>query len=254
MSGNAYISTDQPILFINGYWLDDARAIEYQVSDPKEPLYGFRDTQFSAMARGQTVVHGMLDINFRRTGYLLLVLDQLRELRELGLLDPLAIDEDENALRREQLPNDLRTLGLDPRDLTAQDIADLLAKPHTQFDVNEFVRVSDAIKETFWDAPNSKAAGLTSSDFGVKNRGSGFEFARRAGQYPAADENPEGFDITVVFRQPSPSDPEAELDDSFIETLKDVHVVTQSKMIINAVPGGGEAIIERYQFIARNVE
>lgn len=242
MANSPYIAQYAPTIFLGGFWLDDARGIEFQISDPKEPLYGFRDVQFRSVARGQTVVHGVLDLNFRFKGYLSLALAKIRtadpQRDRPSLTDAL--------IREEAEGNDFRNGAIDPRDISSQAWRDLLETPHEEFDIPRFTRLSDALKEQFWDDP---------SDFStVADRINGGGARARAGEWPDSEELPKPFDLTVVYQHPDPSSIEDEQDEMLVEIIKDVHIMSQSKIIINAVPGGGEAIVERYQFIARDVE
>lgn len=254
MATSPYIAQYAPTIFLGGFWLDDARGIEFQISDPKEPLYGFRDVQFRSVARGQTVVHGILDLNFRFKGYLSLALARGARPKipsffetEGTLSEKLDIDERRLEAEREE-GNDFRNGVIDPRDLSAAAWRSLLEKPHEEFDISRFVRLSDAMKEEFWDDPTDLSTVRDSIIDGTiqQNR-------VRAGEWPNPEEVPHGFDLTVVYEHPDPSNIENEQDESLVETIKDVHIMSQSKIIINAVPGGGEAVVERYQFIARDV-
>ena len=190
MADSPYIPQYKPTIFIGGFWLDDARGIEFQVSDPKEPLYGFRDVQFRQVARGQTVVHGILDLNFRFKGYLSLALARLEE-----IANPEGEVDIQTLLQSEQ-GNDFRNGAIDPRDISAQAWRDLLENPHKEFDIPRFVRLSDALKEQYWDDP----ADLIT----VADRVKGGGIRPRAGEWPSQDEVPKGFDMTIVYQHPDP--------------------------------------------------
>jgi hypothetical protein len=246
MSDRPYVAQDQPTIFIGGYWLDDAQGIEFQAQDPKEPLYGFRDTHFRSVARGQTLIHGMLDINFRYKNYLTTVLSTLAALDVSPTGGEFSPDKEQ--LKRLSLvdqKNDLRTTNLDPRSMSTLTYIKLLETPHTQFNIKEFTRLSDAVKSTFWDK-------LPTDDPVQRSRQS---LAKtRPGEWPDPTKVPVPFDLTIVYLGADPNDPTAELDGTLVETLKGVYIVSDGKRMANEVPGGGDVIIERYQFIAQTIE
>lgn len=66
----AYPTPAQTSIFINDIWIDDAYRIEFRVQDPKYPLYGYNEPEFTAVARGRKLVLGNLTINYRFPGYL----------------------------------------------------------------------------------------------------------------------------------------------------------------------------------------
>ena len=257
MSDRTYISAHQPTIFIGGFWLDDAQSLEYQITDPKEPLYGFRDREFRTVATGQTLVHGMLDINFRYKGYLALVLQRLsklqRYLAEQGGTADAALRNlagtpgvsfggplSTRAVMHAFEGNDFQSQGIDPRRIQPDQLKDFLQKPYEDFDIKGFTRLSEAVKQNFWD-PDGGAGAFDSSDQVAANR-------PRGGIYPFP------FDMSIVYEQSDPSDRRRQLDTSRVEILRACHIVASSKAITNTVPGGGRAIVERYQFIAREVE
>lgn len=247
-----YIAQHQPTVFINGFWLDDAQGCEWQITDPKEPLYGFRDREFRTVATGQTLVHGMLDINFRSKGYLTRALQRISTLnwalREeggtvtdirtaAGITDdgPLSV----RAIMRASEGNDFLEQGIDPTRVSAQGFRDFLAQPFEEFDIRGFTKLSTALREQFWSLTDPNSIEPDTSMLGP-----GF----RAGLFGLP------FDMSVVYQSPDPLDREAEQDPALVEILRDCYIVGQSKQIGNNVPGGGRAVVERYQFIAREVE
>lgn len=255
MNERSYISQYQPVVFIGGYWVDDAQACEWQRSSPKEPLYGFRDTEFRTVATGQKLVHGILDLNFRYKGYLTLALSRLATLgrrTEHAIADGTQIPgvasggthaQSTPADRLQQLihayrePNFFQSVGVDPRRISATDRRNLLEKPFEDFDIETFTKLSEAMKDDLW------------SD--------GIDFlgvAKTEEDRTAAVDWPLPFDLKIAYDQPDPLDPGRPEDFSRVEIIRDVHFVGDSKLIANTVPGGGRAVTERYQFIARTVE
>jgi hypothetical protein len=215
-----YISQHQPLVFIKGYWLDDAQSCEWQVSDPREPLYGYADQLFRDVAEGQTLVHGMLDINFRWKGYLHAALTEI----------------DSQTLDFRSGGDTFDQAGIDPRRVPVAGYRAYLEKAYQEFDIPGFQRLSRGVQAEFWDPAQQEDR--------PNFQGS---LARRPARYP----NP--FDLTIVFDPSDPADAQKRLDPQRVETIRGVRIMAQSKMIVNAVPGGGQALIERYQFIAQDV-
>jgi hypothetical protein len=244
--GRPYVSTDSATIFIAGFWLDDAKGIEWQVQDPKQPLYGYRSFQFDDVAMGQTLVHGMLDLNFRYKGYLAMVLARLQDLklRNTNLFQGLEDDTGvegayRQLLQQREQQNDFRSQGIDPRKIAPADYGALLATPHQQFNVNGFNRLAEAMREEFWDEGSQEA--LNQAQLALNQR-------PRAGTF-----NLEELDLKIAYKQTDPTDALDNEDSGMTYTLKGVRFVSQSQVLTNNVPGGGEPIIERYQFIAREI-
>lgn len=236
-----YISTDSAVLFTKGWWIDDAVGIQYQAMDPKEPLFGYRSKRWDDVADGNIMVHGMLDINFRYKGYLTILLAgvgslraRLKKAREEG--DTQVLGE-YGAFQRALNPqNNLRQAAIDPTTFTATQRAQLLEASVEEFDLRRFRRLAKAMQEDFWkrNIHNSRIEKAQAE-------------RNRVGTYP------DGFDIDVVFAQNEIDDLTKDQDPALVEHLIDVRIVGQSKILQNTVPGGGEPLIERYQFIAKDV-
>ena len=246
-----YIASYQPSVFIGQYWVDDAQACEWQVTDPKEPLYGFRDREFRAVAQGQTLVHGILDLNFRVKGYLSLALARLdtiaRQVEKGVQSGDISAKQGPRRLREilhaATEGNDFASAGIDPLSLTPEARRQFLQKSFEEFDIPTFTRLSEALRDDLW---NGAVASI--SQGGVLNLPEVHANRPRAGAWPLP------FDMSVVYDQNDAFNPAQGLDRARVELLRDVHIVGMSKMITNTVPGGARAIIERYQFIARTVE
>jgi hypothetical protein len=238
MAQGVYYSTHEATLFIGGFWVDDAQAIQWQVADPKEPLYGFRDVFFRDLARGQTIVHGALDINFRFRGYLSNLIEQFSTLRSAGIDPNKSITDAEFAEIQHAMTagNDFLNQDLDPRGISASDMLDLLQKPFRKHEMAKFRKLAKAAKETF-HGEIDPTLGIEASSQDLP----------RPGLYD------KGIDIHVIYEDPEESNAQAEIDPARTRVIQDVHFVAESQVLMNAVPGGGEPVVERYQFIAKNV-
>jgi hypothetical protein len=250
MAERPYISQYQPTVFLGGLWLDDCQALEYQATDPKEPLFGFRDREWRHVAQGQTVVHGMIDVNFRFKGYLSLAIANLSNLDRLlrsefflqsgfgGQTGVLTVREVLHALTE---ANEFGDGSITTNTLTAEARESLLTQSFERFDFNQFTRLSDALRDDIWDGLGAKSADPTSKEHIQRTRA-------RPGTWPY------GFNMSVVYDQTDPFDSEATQDNAMVEILRDVRITSQSKIIVNNAPGGGRPIVERYQFIASSVD
>ncbi len=238
-----YVSTDSATLFVKGWWIDDAAAIQYQVMDPKEPLFGYRDKHWRTVAEGNVMVHGALDINFRYKGYLTFLLANLEFLQtriELARTfdEGNVLGDYANFLYGLNPDNNLRQVGLDVTDLTAEQRAAILESSVEDFDLRKFRRLGNAMKEDFWRTNVSQYDSRADQQAAQR---------KRVGTWP------DGFDIDIVFAQNEVDDLTKNQDPGLVERLVDVRIIGQSKILQNSVPGGGEPLIERYQFIAKDV-
>lgn len=236
-----YISTNAATLYVKGWWLDDAVGIQYQVQDPKEPLYGYRDALFRDVAAGNTIVHGMIDINFRYRGYFSILLSRIETLEsKLKAAQDSGDHElfgEFNALKNALNPrNNIRDATIDPRSWSTEERAALLESPADTFDLRNFRRLAKAMQEDFWETPV------------YSSRMEKVDIERnRAGTWP------DGFDISIIYNHDGTEASTQFLDPALEEKITNVRIVGQSKILQNNVPGGGEPLVERYQFIARNV-
>jgi hypothetical protein len=57
-------------LYIGGIWVEDAVSIQYTLSDPKSPVYGYNSRYYDMVAFGNRVVQGQIAIAYTEEGYL----------------------------------------------------------------------------------------------------------------------------------------------------------------------------------------
>lgn len=69
-----YFSGSQCFLYIGDVWVDEITSLQYQITQNKQPLYGYASQLFDATAAGQVLVQGSFSINFKEQGYLWAVL------------------------------------------------------------------------------------------------------------------------------------------------------------------------------------
>lgn len=69
-----YYESSQCFIYIGDVWIDEITGIQYNVSQPKTPLYGYASQLFDATAAGHVIVQGGFTINYKEQGYLWAVL------------------------------------------------------------------------------------------------------------------------------------------------------------------------------------
>ena len=65
-----YFSGVQCKLYMGDIWLDDVVTIQYNISQGKQPIYGYAAQNFDAVAMGTVIGNGSLTIAFKEVGYL----------------------------------------------------------------------------------------------------------------------------------------------------------------------------------------
>lgn len=75
-----YFSGAQVGVFIGDVLIDEVTSISYEIFQNRKPLYGYADTLFRAVSKGQVLVQGQFTINFKEAGYLWLVLNHYKEM------------------------------------------------------------------------------------------------------------------------------------------------------------------------------
>lgn len=86
-----YFSGSQVACYIGDILIDEITSMSYEVVQQKQPLYGYSDTLFRQISRGQRFVQGTFSVNFKEAGYLWLALNQFIERQKLegSVLNPL---------------------------------------------------------------------------------------------------------------------------------------------------------------------
>jgi hypothetical protein len=77
-----YFSGAQVAIYIGDIWVDEVSSLMFQMREPRTPLYGYADTLWRDVSRGQVFVQGSFSVNFKEAGYLWLVLDRYKHVIE----------------------------------------------------------------------------------------------------------------------------------------------------------------------------
>jgi len=133
--------------------VDEAHTINFEISDDRTPIYGFRSETFDAMSFGRTLVYGTLDIHFIYKGYLMQAIAQKMNHSPAGI--GWLAEERTSAAWYEK--SQMLTLGLDPNKLFDADAkAEFLSKSAEDFNLAEFDVRRDAIQDDIWSRASDK--------------------------------------------------------------------------------------------------
>ena len=103
-----YYSGAQVGIFIGDILVDEVTSMQYMVRQSRRPLYGYADTLYRAMAKGQVIVQGQFTINFKEAGYLWVILDRYQKVvrgKPGRLKTPFNDSVSAEKLNIERLPN-----------------------------------------------------------------------------------------------------------------------------------------------------
>jgi hypothetical protein len=237
MYNQGYFSGSQAAVYIGDIWVDDINYIEWTLQQTRTPLYGYNDTLFRDVSKGQVIVQGSFRINFREAGYLFLILDRYRSIMkgETSLIKG-GIKEDAtiesvingtaNPLTRADVNRSLSGYSQSEKEFDrTQQLTSAFLRGYSNIKSNPTARFDELEQEIWGSGKNGTTTNILEST------------ARRA-DYP--DLNP--FDIFVTFGEHNSKH-------ATIQKLTNVHILGNNKSI--AV--GAEPIQEIYTFIARNV-
>jgi hypothetical protein len=71
---NKYFASNQALIFIGPYLLDEALAVSYKLEQRKVPIYGYASQYFDAVAAGKVIVSGTVTINYLDSAYMYLAM------------------------------------------------------------------------------------------------------------------------------------------------------------------------------------
>lgn len=240
-----YWSPAQIRLYIAGVWIDDACAVRYQITDHKTPKFGYNDRHWRTVAQGRTVVQGQLSINYRYNGYLRDVVEDLVARRK----DFEALTGDDRfKLETGQTYEDVYNMDIAAR---LEWIAGKAASAPPEIRQKRF----DFFKKLIWGELSDKAASLYQEgeddeyENVVAKNADSREATKQRRSYQRPGLIPHGFDIMMV----AGTDPGEEVDPALTRTIEEVHLTGEHFVAEIAVPDGGRALREVYNFIARRV-
>lgn len=69
----------QVSVFVDNIWVDDVVSIQFTVTEPKSPIYGYASRFYDLAASGNRIIQGQLAIAYTEEGYLTTILNQRRK-------------------------------------------------------------------------------------------------------------------------------------------------------------------------------
>ena len=215
-----YYSGSQIAVWFGNIYIDDIASIQWQRQQSKKPIYGYASQQFDAVAKGTVILQGSFIINFRQSGYLSMVMKEIR-----GLYNNINnVETWENV--KEVIDMHLRNGTFGPQ--TAEEIEALGNDPN-------FIEAAAAYENIVWnDKPPEEIPSTTAPDV------------------YQSDGLPEGFDILINYGSTTGNEPSRYTDylQRASKMLMGVHLVGESQVI----QVGGQAVMEQYDFIARGTD
>lgn len=239
---DSYWGPAQVRLYVDGVWADDACAIQYMIQDNKVPKYGYSDKYYRTVAQGQTLVTGMLSINFRFNGYLRSVIEkQIRRRSDFNSL----VNSGPGWPRL-----NVRTLE-DIKNLDDAGKLETLAFIAQGYPPKDRGKVFDNWKDMIWGKGTDRFEKSLDSTLETPRIMGDSTIQERveARSYQRPGLFTTGFDVMMVYG----TDPENIKDPGYIRVIQDVHLTGEAQRIEIEVPDGGRAIREVYQFLARDV-
>lgn len=234
-----YYSGSQIAVYIGDIWLDDVEAIQFSVSQSKQPVYGYGSQYFHTIAAGQVIVQGAFSIPFKESDYLLLTLQNYN-----AKIPPVSGNNEEgykvgpeniearfeNRILRGRFERDRgdNPSTAEPVYLTTEEIRALAALPD-----NIFEGVAEEFEDALWQPKIS----LDFQTGNLTSRHVADNTYRRPDQYPS-------FDIWVLY-----GDIENKAANHTIRKIIQAQIVGHGQQI----SVGGDVIREQYQFIAQNL-
>jgi hypothetical protein len=240
---DAYWGPAQVRLYVDGAWIDDACGVQYQIRDSKTPKWGYFDQFFRTVARGQTIVQGVLSINFRFLGYLRSAVEkQIKRRSDFQRLTSSTVGLPRlNYGGLQNIANLTDAARLETLSAMAQGYPPNL-RNETFDEWKDKIWGIDSVDE--WDRMMDQRLEKpdVSSSEEIKER-----VDRRSYQRPGLFTS--GFDITMIYG----TQPLQQTDPGLIRVIQQVHLTGESQRVEIDVPDGGRAIREVYQFFARDV-
>lgn len=247
-------SGSQVAIYIGSILIDEVTSLSFAVQQPKQPIYGYADTYYRTVSKGQLIIQGSFTINFKEAGYLWLALNEYRRLT--GKSIPLNPFKDTDEIQRNNVEKIIQHNDNEDKYFTmlrTQAIASLVA--------DKLIVQQEQAHNMLTGFPGGGRNPNNSSLGEAEDVFESFEDYIWGGSDQAQGTIKKGWDVTQNRR---PDDPVLNGfniyiafgdyigDNSLnhtIRKLEDVHITGWGQeIVINGLP-----IQEQYQFIARNI-
>ena len=222
-----YYSGVQTSIWFGDIWVDDITAISWSYNQEKRPIYGYASQYFDAVAKGQVLVQGQMQINFREKGYLSYIVKNLPRIQK--------------DIRKYQTEDEAKK--------TFKALRPFISKQLKQGTFNErtLQEIADLPKsESFWEIAATYENAIW-GDLEDQDR-ERFDTPDIAQQ----DAMPNGFNILVTYGDIQAAEARSvnELLKSTSKSLVGVHLLGSSQVI----ESNGEPVRETYSFMARDMD
>lgn len=236
---DVFFTPAQVACFINGYLLEDACFLRYDVIDNWTPHYGYNDTKWRSVSTGQTMVSGELGIVFRYEGYLTRLIDLAQEMAADYNADSVAAlrQGSAHAVSDELLQQDTSVL-INFLDDSASDTSQVAFEAASKF-----------LKSRFWGAEEEAPWWAADPHTTVKSAEAIKEMTDVSNYHrPSTRKSPNNLNLRIVHG------PEGNVaQPNYAREIKLVQFRGQSYEADIRVPDGSSVITEVYPFIARDV-
>ncbi len=254
-----YFASNQTLIFIGPYLLDEALACQYSFQQSKVPIYGYNDQYYRAVGAGKIFVQGSLTINYIDSNYLYWGIAQAlqkgQNSRGLSSYQEVVSSIDTFGARGKKIRDMLGKLsdptpsGVTPKPLPAKDlrqIAQIIATDTVNGPI-----VMDQLKDLYWQgagvlpdimvsslSDNAYTGNLTPADFAGLDPSSWNNLLKaRPDQAPPVN-------ITVSHGNP------LDKDFSTFRVLREVEFTGVTQQMSPT----GQVQTETYSFFCRNVD
>ena len=251
-----YFSGAQTALYIGDVWVDEVTSIEFNVAEPRVPLYGYADTKFVDVCRGQVLISGTFTINFKEAGYLWLILNRFKQMQ--GKNTPLLTniyDEETGArselIRRTNIEEQYVQDAIKLKNKKSKDMANFKALASQQAHLlSQKILTGYASSARGLGAKSTEMSGAENTfeayedliwGQGIETLPAGVDSSHRR----AMDINLNPFDIYITYGDYTGDN---RLHHT-VQMLRDVYIVSSGKRVTI----DGSPIQEYYQFIAKDL-
>ncbi len=216
-------------IFFNDYFIDDIVNLQYQVQEQVYPIYAYGDYKYRHVARGSRIIQGSFTMNFKRSFYMQLILQKIKEDQYKSLYP----NKTEEGGRYNKL--------ISPK--TVEDVLGASKQKGTGFDYEILNKIASDNINKFWGSQEEEKSAYTETNT------------------PAYQGPLEGFTIYVKYGD-SDYDSSSDLaqmssqglvQDTItvgtIESLQDVHLTGEGR----TVDDSGKNILAMYSFTASSL-
>lgn len=228
-----FYSGSQITIWFGNVMLDDITSIQWYRTQNKLPLYGYASQMFDSVANGIVSIQGNFTINFRQTGYISAVVNEIQSLYQAFVPGS---PSSKNPFEADTWPVVSQLIGLHLRNGTFG--------PQTAADIKELGNSDDF----FAQAKLYEQIIWGDSEMANASR----ELYNQSPDITQSTLLPDGFNILITYGNPAQTDVStvAQSLKSTTKALNGVHLIGSAQMI----QVGGQPIQEQYSFIARSTD